>query len=83
VQAKSYLAQPMTGGGATFTFHRLRGDLHGDMDVDAVDFARHRQWVARPPSAGFDLDPLDLSGDGRLNVLDLAALRRRMGRRLP
>ena len=82
VVADAYLAQPLSGGTRTVTFHRLLGDLDGDGVVGVNDVALMRRIMATPMAAGAAPDGYDLNGDGLLSAIDLAILRLRLRRRV-
>jgi subtilisin-like proprotein convertase family protein/subtilisin family serine protease len=79
---RSMNADVAFGTEAVDSFFRLFGDLDGDRDVDAADYARLGATLLRSSGeVGFQPE-LDFDGDGDVDGLDLAHFRRRLVRRL-
>ncbi|MHB8061898.1 MAG: glycoside hydrolase family 9 protein, partial [Ruminiclostridium sp.] len=51
----------------------LLGDLNGDKNVDAIDYALLKKYILEP-TGGIDLNIWDLNKDGQVDVLDLVVL---------
>jgi len=51
------------------------GDVNGDNNVDALDYAKMKLYLLKGGTPG-DLKVWDVNGDGEINVLDLAALKK-------
>jgi glycosidase len=64
----------LAGGAYAAEFHRLFGDIDGDADVDAADFAAFRGAFGGVTNLAFDFD-----GDGDVDAADFAAFRQRFG----
>jgi hypothetical protein len=76
------------GGDYRLSFDALPGDGGMNGRVDALDFravrARETVSISNPGSAPFAYSPYrDLNGDGRINAVDVAEVRKRIGTFLP
>lgn len=79
----------LPGGDFTYRFNMLPGDARDSAAIDDFDVQYVRQLQGggvgefAAPGRGYYYYPADVNGDGRINVVDRAEVRRRLGTSLP